>query len=179
MSKRIIIDNDLLQVMLDRLCQQLIESHDDFSNTVILALQPRGVATGQRIHKKLEKATKKKINLGYLDATFFRDDFRSHAGPLKANATKVPFLIEGKRVILVDDVLYTGRTVRAAMDAMMAFGRPKDVELLVVIDRKYSRDIPIQPNYVGREVMCLQSEKVVVDIKEVEDKKELIWLVKK
>jgi len=91
----------------------------------------------------------------------------------------VPFLIEGKRVILVDDVLYTGRTVRAAMDAMMAFGRPKDVELLVLIDRKYSRDVPIQPNYVGREVMCLESEKVVVDIKEVEDKKELIWLVKK
>ena len=100
-------------------------------------------------------------------------------GAVAQLAGKVPFLIEGKLVILIDDVLYTGRTVRAAMDAMMAFGRPQEVELLVLIDRKYSRDVPIQPNYVGKEVTCIDSEKVVVDLREVEDKKEIIWLVKK
>lgn len=179
MSKRIIIDNDLLQIMLDRLCQQLIESHDSFSDSVLLALQPRGVGLGARLQKKLSKMLKKDIPLGYLDVTFFRDDFRRNETPLKANETNVPFLIEDKKVVLIDDVLYTGRTIRAAMDAMLAYGRPQKVELLTLINRKYSRDMPIQPTYVGKEVICLESEKVLVELSPKEGGKDTIWLVKK
>lgn len=179
MEKRIIIDNDLLNITILRLCQQLIENHNDFENTVILGIQPRGVFFSERICQKLKELLNKDIQSGYLDVTFFRDDFRRKENPLVANATKVPFLIEGKNVILVDDVLYTGRTVRAALDAMIAFGRPNKVELLVLVDRKYSRDLPIEPNYVGTQVICLESEKVLVELKENGGENDNVWLVTK
>lgn len=179
MKKRIVIDSRLLNITIERLCQQLIEAHDTFDNTVILAIQPRGVFLGDRISKKLSELLKKTVSIGYIDVTFFRDDFRRQEQPLKANATKVPFLLEDKKVILVDDVLYTGRTVRAALDAMIAFGRPAKVELCVLVDRKYARDIPIQPNYVGKEVNCLESEKVIVALKEQGEKEDYICLVSK
>lgn len=177
MSKRSILDNELLQITLDRLCQQLIENHDQFEESVILAIQPRGVIVGERIKSILEKSLKKKVAFGHLDVTFHRDDFRRKEAPLKANATIVPFIIEDKRVILVDDVLYTGRTVRAALDAMIAFGRPKDVELLALVDRKFSRDLPIQAQYVGKEVICLDSEHVQVDLDKESKGEDKIWLV--
>ena len=177
MSKRSILDNELLQITLDRLCQQLIENHDQFEESVILAIQPRGVIVGERIKSILEKSLNKKVPFGHLDVTFHRDDFRRKEAPLKANATIVPFIIEDKRVILVDDVLYTGRTVRAALDAMIAFGRPKDVELLALVDRKFSRDLPIEAQYVGREVICLDREHVQVDLHEANKGEDKIWLV--
>lgn len=178
MNKRVIIDNQLLQIIIERLCRQLIENHDEFSNTVILGLQPRGVFLAERISKKLHELLGKEVPLGYIDATFFRDDFRKkNTPPLKANATRINFLIEDKKVILVDDVLYTGRTVRAAMDAMIAYGRPRKVELFVLIDRKYSRDLPIQANYKGTEVNCLESEKVLVELKEQGVSEDNIWLI--
>ncbi|MBC7486564.1 MAG: bifunctional pyr operon transcriptional regulator/uracil phosphoribosyltransferase PyrR [Cytophagaceae bacterium] len=177
MSKRSILDNELLQITLDRLCQQLIENHDQFEESVILAIQPRGVIVGERIKSILEKSLKKKVAFGHLDVTFHRDDFRRKEAPLKANATIVPFIIEDKRVILVDDVLYTGRTVRAALDAMIAFGRPKDVELLALVDRKFGRDLPIEAQYVGKEVICLETEHVQVDLHEENKGEDKIWLV--
>jgi pyrimidine operon attenuation protein/uracil phosphoribosyltransferase len=177
MPKRSILDNELLQITLDRLCQQLIENHDHFEDSVILALQPRGVIVGERIKSILEKSLKKKVPFGHLDVTFHRDDFRRKEAPLKANATIVPFIIEDKRVILVDDVLYTGRTVRAALDAMIAFGRPKDVELLALVDRKFSRDLPIEAQYVGKEVICLDSEHVHVELNDANKAEDKIWLV--
>lgn len=180
MEKRIIIDSQLLHIIIERLCQQLIENHHDFEDCVVLGLQPRGVFLAERISGNLKKLLQRDIKLGYLDATFFRDDFRKKEIPLKANATRVPFPIEDKKVILVDDVLYTGRTVRSAIDAMIAFGRPRKVELLVLIDRKYSRDLPIQANYIGTEVNCLESEKVWVELKEQEGiPEDNIWLITK
>jgi pyrimidine operon attenuation protein/uracil phosphoribosyltransferase len=138
------------------------------------------VFLAERITHKLKEILKKDIKLGYLDVTFYRDDFRKKDTPLIASETKVPFLIEDKKVILVDDVLYTGRTVRAAMDAMISFGRPSKVELLVLVDRRYSRDLPIQPNYKGIQVNCLESEKVWVDLKEQEGiENDNIWLITK
>ncbi|MDQ3395200.1 MAG: bifunctional pyr operon transcriptional regulator/uracil phosphoribosyltransferase PyrR [Bacteroidota bacterium] len=179
MQKRLVLDSHLLGITINRLTQQLIERHDDFSDTVMLGLQPRGVFLAERIRKNLESLLQKNINLGYLDTTFYRDDFRRRETPLKANATKVPFIIEDKKVILIDDVLYTGRTVRAALDAMIAFGRPRKVELLALVDRKYSRDLPIEPDYIGKQVNTIESQKVLVEWKEQGAESDNIWIISK
>ncbi|MBX2961872.1 MAG: bifunctional pyr operon transcriptional regulator/uracil phosphoribosyltransferase PyrR [Cyclobacteriaceae bacterium] len=177
MQKKLILDSDLLDITLSRLCQQLIENHQSFDETVILGLQPRGIFLADIIHKKLEKLIKKSIPIGYLDATFHRDDFRRREIPVKASEVRIPFIIEGKKVILVDDVLFTGRTVRAALDAMIAFGRPAKVELFVLIDRRYSRDLPIAPDYVGRIVNTLSTQKVLVELEAQGHEQNKIWLI--
>ncbi len=166
MQKREILDSNLLQITIDRLCYQLIENYGDFENTVILGLQPRGTLFAERITRNLQHILQKKLLIGYIDATFHRDDFRRRDTPIKPNTTNVPFMIENKNVILIDDVLFTGRSVRAAMDAMITFGRPNKVDLLVLINRKYSRDLPIEPNYVGQHVNSIQSQRVLVEWKE-------------
>lgn len=178
MQKRLLFDSQLLKVTIGRLCRQLIEVHDDFSETVIIGMQPRGIYLADRIHSELSKLVKKEIYLGYLDTTFHRDDFRRRDEPITPSQTKIPFLIENKNVILVDDVLFTGRTVRAALDAMNTFGRPAKVELLVLIDRLYSRHIPIKADYVGRKVNTIQSQKVAVELKE-QGEEDNIWLITK
>jgi pyrimidine operon attenuation protein/uracil phosphoribosyltransferase len=177
MQKKLILDSNLLDITLSRLCQQLIENHQSFEESVILGLQPRGIFLAEIIHKKLEKLIRKEIPLGYLDATFHRDDFRRREIPVKASEVRIPFIIEGKKVILVDDVLFTGRTVRAALDAMIAFGRPAKVELLVLIDRKHNRDLPIAPDYVGRTVNTLSTQKVLVELEAQGHEQNKIWLI--
>ncbi|MCS6824196.1 MAG: bifunctional pyr operon transcriptional regulator/uracil phosphoribosyltransferase PyrR [Cytophagaceae bacterium] len=179
MQKRKIFDNRLLQITLERLCYEVIEEFDEFENTVILGLQPKGIFLAERIKQNLNRILQKDISLGYLDPTFHRDDFRKKDSPLRPNQTFVPFLLEDKKVLLIDDVLYTGRTVRAALDAMITFGRPAKVKLLVLINRKYSRDIPIQPDYVGMEVNCMQHEKVLVELKEQNAESDNIWIITK
>ncbi len=177
MQKRILFDSQLLDLTLNRLCQQLIENHDAFEQTVILGMQPRGIFLADRLQQKLTGLLGKEILTGHLDTTFYRDDFRRRESPLKPNTTHVPFIIEDKKVILVDDVLFTGRTVRAALDAMIAFGRPKKVELLVMVDRKYSRDLPIEPFYIGRQVNTIMSQRVLVEWKEQGAAEDAIWLI--
>lgn len=178
MQKKLILDSDLLRVTIDRLCQELIENHGTFEQTVLLGLQPRGIFLAERIHQLLSASLKREIPLGYLDATFHRDDFRRREQPPRASETRVPFLIEGKQVVLIDDVLYTGRTVRAALDAMIAFGRPEKVELLVLIDRKRTRELPISADYVGRYVNTLDTQKVLVEL-DGDQKHHRIWLINK
>ena len=178
-QRKLIFDSDLLEVTVSRLCHQLIEVHSDFKDTVILGLQPRGIFLAEMIHNRLEKETGQKIKLGYLDTTFYRDDFRRREKPAKANTTKVDFIIEGKNVVIIDDVLFTGRSVRAALDAMMAFGRPEKVELLVLVDRKYTRDLPIAANFVGQAVNTIESQKVLVELEAQGFKKNKIWLINK
>lgn len=177
MQKKLILDSDLLAITVDRLCQELIENHADFNDTVLLGLQPRGIFLAEWIQEKLSKHVGRAIPLGYLDATFHRDDFRRREIS-KAAETKVPFLIEQKKVVLIDDVLYTGRTVRAALDAMIAFGRPEKVELLVLIDRKHTRELPIAANYVGKYVDTLESQRVLVELDALH-KHNKIWLINK
>jgi len=176
MRKKLIFDSLQLEITLDRLCQQLIENHGNFEDSVIIGLQPRGIYLASAIHRKLKKLTGKSIPLGFLDATFHRDDFRRREIPVKASQTKIDFVIEDKKVILIDDVLFTGRTVRSAMDAMMSFGRPEKVELLVLIDRIRTRDLPISANYTGKAVNTLSTQKILVELTEQGAAQNRIWL---
>lgn len=176
-QKRLILSSPLLEIVISRLGQELIENHQNFADSVILGMQPRGIYFAERIAHELNRALGKTIPLGYLDATFYRDDFRRRDSPLRPNTTHVPFLIENKNIILIDDVLATGRMVRAALDAMTAFGRPRKVELLVLIDRRYNRDLPIKPDYTGMRVNTLESQRVLVEWTEQGAEADRIWLM--
>ena len=176
MKPRVLLENKQLEVTLTRLCYQLIEVHNDFSNTVIIGLQPRGIYLAHRIQKLLEGILKKKVKCGDLDITFYRDDFRKKE--LIPNRTNIDFIIEDKNVILVDDVLFTGRTIRAGLDAMLAFGRPNDVELLVLVDRRFSRHVPIQAKYTGLVIDSIETQNVKVEWTET-DKKDRVTLIDK
>jgi pyrimidine operon attenuation protein/uracil phosphoribosyltransferase len=166
LESRIILDSKQLNLSIERICYQLIENHNDFSESVLVGLQPRGVHVAKRVHNRLLELTGKKFDLGSLDITFNRDDHRRRDLPLIPSETNMDFLVEGKKVIMIDDVLFTGRTIRAGMDALLAFGRPSVVELAVLVDRRFSRQLPIEPNYVGARIDTIVSERVEVDLKE-------------
>jgi pyrimidine operon attenuation protein/uracil phosphoribosyltransferase len=177
LKPKILLEKNQFDVKIKRLCHQLIEAHNDFKDTVIIGLQPRGIYLAKRIHKELQNILKnKKINCGSLDITFHRDDFRKKE--LIPNPTNINFTIEDKNVVLVDDVLYTGRTIRAGLDAMLGFGRPKDVELLVLVDRRLSRHVPIQAKYVGITIDSVASQNVKVEWQETEGKDRITLLNK-
>ncbi len=176
MTRKLILSSPLLEITISRLCQELIENQIKDVETVILGLQPRGIYFAERIAKELGKQLNKTFQVGKLDATFFRDDYRRR-DTIAPNSTDISFLIENKRVILVDDVLATGRMVRAALDAMNSFGRPTKVELCVLIDRIYNRDLPINADYVGKAVNTLPTEKVLVEWQEQGHEADKIWLI--
>ncbi len=180
MQKLILLDGQKFQITIQRLCHQLIENHDQFGNSVILGIQPRGVFLAKRIITELKKSLPKVvIESGNLDITFFRDDFRRKDGLLIPSSTEIDFIIEGKKVILVDDVLWTGRTIRAAMDALQSFGRPEKVELLALVDRRFSRHLPIEADYIGIKVDTIDSQKVIVNWKETDHEDKVILLSEK
>lgn len=169
MSQKVLLTSKEVNIILHRLACQLIEKHLDFSNTILIGIQPRGTFLAERIKNLLENEYNVEgIALGYLDITFFRDDFRRTEKPLEANKTQIDFIIENKNVIFIDDVLYTGRSIRSALTAIQSFGRPSEIELLVLIDRRFSRHLPIQPDYRGRQVDAINNEKVLVCWKENE-----------
>lgn len=164
MSNRIILDSKKFSITIDRLCHQLIEQHQDFANAAIIGVQPRGTLLAYRIHKRLIAIlNNNNIHFGKLDITFYRDDFRSGNKIPSAHEMDMEFLIEGKKVILVDDVLYTGRTIIAALQALSNFGRPLKVELLVLIDRRFNRHLPVQADYFGMRVDALDEAYVKVE----------------
>lgn len=167
MSQKVLLTSKEVNIILHRLACQLIENHYDFKNTILVGIQPRGTFLAERLKTLLEEEYQlKEIALGYLDITFFRDDFRRTDKPLEANKTKINFIVEDKKVIFIDDVLYTGRSIRSALTAIQSFGRPSEIELLVLIDRRFSRHLPIQPDYRGRQVDAINNEKVKVSWKE-------------
>tara|TARA_B100000780_G_scaffold84219_1_gene57616 strand:- start:31 stop:570 length:540 start_codon:yes stop_codon:yes gene_type:complete len=171
MSKKVLLNSKEIEIILHRLACQLIENHNDFSETVLIGLQPRGSFLAKRLASILTNDYKiKNIHLGLLDITFYRDDFRRRDEPLEATNTQIDFLIENKNVVLIDDVLFSGRSVRAALTAIQSYGRPENVELLVLIDRRFSRHLPIQPTYKGRQVDAINEEKVIVHWKEIHSK---------
>jgi pyrimidine operon attenuation protein/uracil phosphoribosyltransferase len=164
MSQKVLLNATEVNIILHRLACQLIENHNDFSNTVLIGIQPRGTFLANRLAKLLASDYKiKDLKLGQLDITFYRDDFRRSDKPLEANTTEINFEVENKNVVFVDDVLYTGRSIRSALTAIQSFGRPDNIELLTLIDRRFSRHLPIQPNYKGRQVDAINEEKVKVN----------------
>lgn len=179
MGQRILLNTDEINIILHRLACQLVENHTDFKDTVIIGIQPRGVFLAERIIKILqEEYGITDLNYGHLDITFYRDDFRRGEKPLEANKTKIDFIVEDKKVVFIDDVLYTGRSIRAALTAVQSFGRPAEIELLSFIDRRFSRHLPIQPDYNGRQVDAINEEKVKVNWKE-NDGEDVVYLVSK
>jgi pyrimidine operon attenuation protein / uracil phosphoribosyltransferase len=151
-----------LAITIKRLAHQILENHIQLENTVLIGLQPRGVFLSDQIVDEIKKEMPGgKIHYGKLDITFYRDDIRKELHI--ANQTDIPFSIEAKKVVLIDDVLYTGRTIRAALDALIDFGRPGKVELCVLIDRRFSREFPIQPDYTGKSIDSIISQKVKVE----------------
>lgn len=157
-----ILNKQQLQLTILRLAHQLVENQEGLHNIVFIGLQPRGVQVSKLIVEKIkEMHPSQKIEYGILDITFYRDDVRNEIHT--ANTTNIPFSIEGKHVILIDDVLYTGRTIRAALDAIQDFGRPQKVELCVLVNRRFNRELPIQPDYCGKAIDTVSSQKVKVE----------------
>ena len=178
MKPKKILGANEISTILNRLSFQLIEDHNSFENTVLVGIQPRGSLLAKRISKLINNYNKSNdLKIGYLDITFFRDDFRRSEKVLKANSTKLDFSIENQTVVLVDDVLFTGRSIRAALSAIQSFGRPTAVKLLTLIDRRFSRELPIQPDYCGTQVDSRLNEKVIVNWKE-NNNEDSVYLIK-
>lgn len=155
--------HEQLTITIQRLAHQIVEQIDVYEDVVIIGIQPRGIHLSDRVVKAIQAIVPgQKIQYGQLDTTFYRDDVHQNNGIHIPSATSIDFNLEGKQIILIDDVLHTGRTIRAAMDALIDFGRPKHVSLMVLIDRRFSRELPIQPDFVGQSVDTMYSQKVKV-----------------
>ena len=179
MSQKVLLNAKEVQITLHRLACQLLENHRAFNNTVFIGIQPRGIYLAERLKSLLEANYKiKDLRLGYLDITFYRDDFRRSNKTLEANKTNINFIVENKKVVFIDDVLYTGRSIRAALTAIQSFGRPSKIELLAFIDRRFSRHLPIQPDYIGFQVDSINEEKVKVCWME-NDGEDAVYLINK
>jgi len=168
-----LLNGQQIQLTIKRLANQILENHVELNNTVLIGIQPRGIYLSDRVVQEIKaEAGTAAIEYGKLDITFYRDDLRNELHV--PNKTDILFSIEGRRVVLIDDVLYTGRTIRAALDALMDFGRPQKVELMVLIDRRYSRELPIQPDYTGKSVDSIVTQKVKVLWKEKDGRDEVV-----
>ena len=177
MKSRIILEKKQLEITINRLCYELIERLGDFQNTALIGMQPRGIYLSRRIKANLTQILgKQPFDYGELDISFYRDDFRRGHDQIVPSELKIDFNIQDKKIVLIDDVLYTGRSIRSALDALTDFGRPGKVELLVLIDRVYSRDLPIQPDYIGMSVDTRAHDKVKVEWKE-NNKKDAVHIV--
>jgi pyrimidine operon attenuation protein / uracil phosphoribosyltransferase len=167
LEEREILNRESIIIIIERLCHQLIEVHKTFDNTVLIGVQPRGTYLNNRILKKLKLIiSNSEIRSGNVDISFYRDDLMRREKPIVPEVMDINISLEGKNIVLIDDVLFTGRSIRSAIDALMTFGRPKSVELLTLIDRRFSRHLPIQPNYVGKKIDAMDSEKIIVEWEE-------------
>jgi pyrimidine operon attenuation protein/uracil phosphoribosyltransferase len=166
---KIILQDLKFDLTLQRLAHQLIENYNDFDETCIIGIQERGGFFADRIFEIIKKEVKGlKASFGKMDITFYRDDFKLRKSPLAASRNEIDFLIEGKKVILIDDVLYTGRTIQAAFSAMQHYGRPQKVELAVLIDRRFNRQFPIKADYRGLSVDTIEAAYVEVRWKHID-----------
>ncbi len=173
-SRRILLDEESIRRTLSRIAHEIIERNDDLDAVALVGIHTRGVPIAQRIRTLVEERSGVELALGQLDITFHRDDVHVRAGQAPRRAqplvrdTKLDFDLEGRTVILVDDVLYTGRTIRAAIDALFEYGRPDRVQLAVLADRGH-RELPIRPDYVGKNLPTTRGERVQVELMEVDE----------
>ena len=166
MDSQVLINEEQFELILNRLAHQLLEHHD-FTKTDLIGLQPRGIRLAHRLQAKLsELLYDTQIRCGELDVTFHRDDLRMRDKPIAPQQNKMEFIVDGRDVVLVDDVFFTGRTIRAGLDALLAYGRPDKVELAILIDRRFSRELPIEPTYIGKQIDSIVDQHVVVEWKE-------------
>ncbi len=178
MSQKVLLNHNEVNIILHRLACQLVEKHSNFSNTVLVGLQPRGKFLANRLKDLLKSEYNiSELESGFLDITFYRDDFRRTTKVLEASTTEMNCIVEDKKVVFIDDVLYTGRSIRAALTAIQSYGRPSSIELLILIDRRFSRHLPIQPDYRGRQVDAIDNEKVIVNWKELHGE-DAVYLLK-
>lgn len=175
-----LLPRERFALTLERLCHQLLEDWGDFSNACIIGIQPRGTLLSNRIYERVKELTgNPAIEYGKLDITFYRDDFRMPDGPLTPHPNEINFIVAGKKVLLVDDVLYTGRTISAALAALQHYGRPDTVELLVLVDRRFNRHLPIQPDYFGIAVDALDEAYIKVRWQETHGEDEVLLFDRK
>ena len=179
MSSKILLSSKKIDIILNRLACELIEKYPDFNQVVLVGLQPRGIFLLDRLVTLLENDyALGKVISGKLDITFFRDDFRRFDKTLPASSSQMEVVIEGKSVVIIDDVLFTGRSIRAALTSLDNYGRPLDIQLLVLIDRRFSRHLPIQPDFIGAQVDALEGDKVRVQWKD-EKQNDAVFIEKK
>lgn len=173
-----IMERQTLERITTRIAYQILERNPDIDNLAIIGIRTRGVNFAQRIVDEIEKIVGNAPNFGVLDITLYRDDFKSiNAQPI-VQSTELDFDIEGMNIVLLDDVLYTGRTIRAALDELVDFGRPASIQLGVLIDRGW-REYPIRADYVGKEVSTSREQEVFVHFEEIDGKTEIILKDKK
>jgi pyrimidine operon attenuation protein/uracil phosphoribosyltransferase len=158
---QILLSAQQMELNLLRLSHQLVENYESLDELVFVGIQPRGTPVAAALVQLIEKNTNSSVKYGFLDITFYRDDIRDELHIPKETA--LMHSIEGKKVILIDDVLYTGRTIRAALDALQDFGRPQKVELCVLVNRRFNRELPIQPDYFGISIDTKPMQKVKVE----------------
>ena len=173
-SQHVLLDEESIRRTLSRIAHEIIERNDGLDTVALVGIHTRGVPIAQRIRKLVEERSGDELALGQLDITFHRDDVHVRAGQAPRRAqplvrdTKLDFDLEGRTVILVDDVLYTGRTIRAAIDALFEYGRPDRVQLAVLADRGH-RELPIRPDYVGKNLPTTRGQRVQVELMEVDE----------
>ena len=183
-SSRVLLDDEAISRTLSRVAHEIIERNEDLDSVALVGIHTRGVPIAQRLRRLVEERSGVSLALGQLDITFHRDDVAVRAGKAPRHAqplvrdTKLDFELEGRMVILVDDVLYTGRTIRAAIDALFEFGRPERVQLAVLADRGH-RELPIRPDYVGKNLPTAHDERVQVELIEVDELDRVLLLAER
>jgi pyrimidine operon attenuation protein/uracil phosphoribosyltransferase len=171
---QLLMDAGAVDLSLTRITHQILEHNHPLVTFGIVGMQTRGVYLARRVVDKINQQLSLKLVAGVLDPTLYRDDYRRPFRQPKVQITDIPFNIDGMNVVLVDDVLYTGRTVRAALDALMDFGRPKTIQLAVLVDRG-KRELPIRADYVGKEITTADHQEVALYVKE-RDGEDALWL---
>ena len=166
-SGRVILDEDQLGRTLRRVAHEIVEKHADLDQLALVGIYTRGALLAERLRELIEQFTGRSVPTGALDISFYRDDVRIHPQPV-VKATRLDFPIDDRSVVLVDDVLFTGRTIRAAIEALFDYGRPERVQLAVLVDRGH-RELPIRPDYVGKNVPTARSERVNVNLEETDE----------